>query len=742
MTTEAAPAASPAPATPEPVRFGTFQGVFRPTILTIIGVMLYVREGWLVGNAGLVGAFLVIAMAYVITGTVALSISSITTNIRMGQGGVFSIVAQTLGLEIGGSIGIPLYFAQGVSAAMYLHGMKEGFLSICPPSALAGTFAAPLVDWGIYESLVVLVFFGIALAVTAISTRVAFRVQYVVMAFIVVALTSMALGLRVHAVQSPQVWGSFRDGSLMNLFAVFFPAATGVMVGASMSGSLKDPRRSIPRGTMIAWVVSLVVYVGVAVLAAYLVPTQALMDNKYALIDHALWPMAVQAGLMASCFTATLSSLAAAPRVLQALGKHGVVPWSGWLQQERGGEPRNALLLTGAMVFVTVVVGDLDAIAKLLTMFFILAYFTINTVLCIEKGMSLISFRPTFRIPWYVPLTGSVACLLAMFVINPLLSLISLAIILSIYVVLDRRQLQNPFETVHSGLFGIIAHWAARRVFITDTRETKRTWKPDVLIPVERDSQLEGVFRFLRAFTWPQGSVQVVALGYDGHESQALRGVHRTIKDLQHEGIFATHAMVEALNYTSALKTCVSVMRGSFFRPNVLFVPVEPRTDDELQQSLDLAAHGQMAAVFMAFHPEAGFGRERAINVWLRDQSPNWHLGLKMTNVDMAVLLAYKVNTSWQGIIRLCCAVERPEHTAMAEQFFRDLVVLARLGQRVEVHVTTQPFLEALQEAPRADATILGLSEQTDRAGMLKMTHMTESTCFFVKDSGMESALA
>ena len=92
--------------------FGTFHGVLKPTLLTIIGVMLYIREGWLVGHAGLLGALGVIVLAYVITGTAALSISSITSNVRMEKGGVFTLVGQTLGLEIGGAIGIPLYFAQ------------------------------------------------------------------------------------------------------------------------------------------------------------------------------------------------------------------------------------------------------------------------------------------------------------------------------------------------------------------------------------------------------------------------------------------------------------------------------------------------------------------------------------------------------------------------------------------------------------------------------------------------------
>ena len=323
--------------------FGTFHGVLKPTLLTIIGVMLYIREGWLVGHAGLFGALGIILLAYVITGTAALSISSITSNVRIEKGGVFTLVGQTLGLEIGGAIGIPLYLAQGMSAAMYLHGMKEGWLSLYPAEYFSNSFLSPLIDLGMYESFIITVFFLLAMGVTLISTRVAFKVQNLVMFFIIAAITSMFLGLNIHELQSPQLIGNFSDKhGFIILFAVFFPAATGVMVGASMSGSLKNPRKSIPKGTMGAWAISLLVYSSIAVLASCLVPANELRNNTNALIDYARWPIIVQLGLIASCFTATLSSLAAAPRVLQALGKHRLVPRGDLLEEEKNGEPRKA----------------------------------------------------------------------------------------------------------------------------------------------------------------------------------------------------------------------------------------------------------------------------------------------------------------------------------------------------------------------------------------------------------------
>src|SRR6056297_3532315 len=112
--------------------FGTFTGVFLPTLLTILGVIMFLREGWVVGNAGLLGAWLVILLAFGITGFTGLSLSSIATNIRVGAGGAFNIISQSLGLEVGGSVGVPLYLSQALAVSMYIFGFRAGWLWVFP----------------------------------------------------------------------------------------------------------------------------------------------------------------------------------------------------------------------------------------------------------------------------------------------------------------------------------------------------------------------------------------------------------------------------------------------------------------------------------------------------------------------------------------------------------------------------------------------------------------------------------
>ena len=712
----------------KPQKFGTFHGVFRPTLLTIIGVMLYLREGWLVGNAGLFGAVLVIITAFFITGATALSISSITSNTRVGAGGVFSLVSQSLGLEVGGAIGIPLYLAQGLSAAMYVHGFVEGWYFLFPEHA-------------VYQQYLILAVFFTAFMLVFISTKLAFKVQLLVMLLIIGALLSMYAGAQEITRHSPQVWGGFEDTGFWGLFAVFFPAATGIMVGASMSGSLENPKRSIPLGTMGAWLTSLIIYLLAAIYYSMISDPETLRNVRTIGIEQSKWPKLVALGLICSCFTATLSSLAAAPRVLQALAEHKIVPLHQWLKTVKKGEPHSAMLFTGAMALIAALAGDLNTIARLLTMFFLLTYLTINVVLFIEQSLNLISFRPEFKIPRLVPIMGSLSCLTAIIIISPLTGTISICLIVAIYIYLDRKRLETPWETVHSGLLVSIANWAAKKVCISQSQSPKRSWKPDIMVPVENDSFFEGQFRLLKSLCHPQGSIQAVGLTYDQTEG-SLKNLNHLIKDMQKENIFASTATMSAQNYEVAIKAAVSVMKGSFFHPNTIFETVDYRSQEELQGLINVARDNGMGAILLARHATSGLGREKTINLWVRDQSPHWELDMESVNLDYAILLSYQLQKNWNADVRLLCVVEKEENKQLATEFLKSLMDVTRMSSNIKIHVNHGNFLEYLSIAPRADLNIFGVSNEVNRESMLKLMNTSRSSCLFVMDSGNESALA
>ena len=713
----------------ETKKFGTFLGVYRPTLLTIIGVMLYLREGWLVGNAGLVGAILVILTAFFITGTTALSISSITSNIRVGSGGVFSLVSQSLGLEMGGAIGIPLYLAQGLSAALYMHGFVEGWIYLIPAHKE-------------YVTLIILGLFVVAFLLVYISTKLAFNIQLLVMVLIIAAIVSMYMGVRYNTEwQKPEVFGKFTSGSFWDLFAVFFPAATGIMVGASMSGNLKNPKQSIPMGTLGAWLTSLIIYILGAVYYSLSATPEELINNTTAGIDKAFWPIVVLIGLMASCFTATLSSLAAAPRVLQALAIHKIVPGSNWAAKIHKGEPRHAMLFTGMMVLFAAIAGDLNTLARILTMFFLLTYFTINIVLVIEQSLNLISFRPEFKIPKFVPVLGSISCLTAIIIISPVFGLLAISIIFFIYVFLDKKHLDTPWETVHSGLFVSIANWAAKKVVESGISTPKRAWKPDLMVPVEKDSHFEGQFRLLKALCATQGSLQAVGFVYENQPSK-IDNLDSLVKDMRKENIFTSSSIIETKQYESGLRATVSIMKGSFFHPNTIFENLDRRSEEELQGLVNIAKENGMGVVLLAPHRDSGLGRERSINLWVRDQSPNWRIGMELTNLDYALLLSYQLKKNWNADVRLLCVVEEQKNKEIAEEFLKSLMDVTRMSKNIKIHVHHGNFMEFLSRAPRADLNVFGISPEVNKDLMVQLVETSRSSCLFVMDSGNESALA
>ena len=340
-----------------------------------------------------------------------------------------------------------------------------------------------------------------------------------------------------------------------------------------------------------------------------------------------------------------------------------------------------------------------------------------------------------------MPFVGSLSSFVAILVINPVTGLVALAFALSLYVYLDHKHLETPWETVHSGLFVSIAHWAARKVFLNPRQSLMRSWKPDLIIPVERSTQFEGYYRIVRAIVQPQGTVQVVGLIKDRAE------FHRKTLDalthgFQEEGIFATTALLVTPNFIDGLKSCIAITKGSFFKPNTLFCSVETRSPESLAGMVEIARENQMGLVFLALHPESRFGRERTINLWVRDQSPDWRLGLNLANLDYAVLMAYQLKKNWKAEVRIITVVKDAAHLETAREFLQNLVAFSRIGSNVEIDVRQGDFLDQLASVPRADLNILGLVAPVNKQALEDLRDQLNGSCLFVMDSGRESALA
>ncbi|MBT8478436.1 MAG: amino acid permease, partial [Gemmatimonadetes bacterium] len=502
--------------------------------------------------------------------------------------------------------------------------------------------------------------------------------------------------------------------------------------------------RSIPLGTMSAIGVSLVIYLGLAYWLARSATPEELAGNYTVMIDKAAWGPPVLAGLLGATLSSALSSLVGSARILQAMGDHRVLPNSDWLSYlSDKGEPRHAMMVTGAIVGGSLLLRDLNVVAPLITMFYLITYAMLNLVVLIEQSMGLVSFRPLLRIPRWVSAAGLVGSTVTMFIIHPVFSLTAVATVLVFYVLLLRRRLEAPFGDMRSGLFVTAAEWAAKKVAILPQQQ-ERAWKPNILVPVEDPRSVRGSFMLLHDIAAPKGSVKLMGLSTERADPGLESGITALNEAFRDREVFSSCTVLEKPGpYVQGLVTGMQALRGAFFKPNIVFLEL-PETDEREEDYAHIQAEagGERIGVLVhAPHPRSGLGERRAVNVWIRDRSPDWRIRMKFGNLDLPILVGYKLMRNWDARMRLITVVDRAESAEDARQFLQALLALGRIP-RSTVEVVTEPFANYLVHAPQADVSIFGLGPRPDFAFMRRMVTETRSTCLFARDSGRESALA
>ncbi|NOX88733.1 MAG: Na-K-Cl cotransporter [Calditrichaeota bacterium] len=699
-----------------PKKLGIFGGVFTPDVLTILGVIMYLRLGWVVGNAGFWGAVVIIVLAKAITFCTALSMSSITTNIKIGAGGAYSIISKSLGLEAGGSIGIPFYISQTLSAALYIVGFTEGWLRIFP------SHPAFVVSTVVWATLII---------IASVSTHFAIRIQYIILTVIGISLLSFFLTPDKSLPALPLI-GNFEDGNFWYVFAIFFPAATGIMAGANLSGELKDPRKAIPLGTLSAIGVTMVIYIALAYTAAKFIPAQELRSNQMVMVDHARWGALVLIGILAATFSSALGSILGAPRILQALAGHKTVPFSKFfVKRTKTNEPLNAIIFTAVIIEAALILGNLNALAALITMFFLITYGMINLVVFIQQKMHIISFRPTFKIPSFVPFIGATGSIFVMFLINPVFSVIAIATIVSLYIWLGRRGLKAEWGDIRGGMFLILAERAVR--IAARFPRNQISWKPDLLIPIDNPKIWSGSLLFIKNIVHPSGSIFAFTV-----TNTNVQTTEKELTDLlspfQKQHLLVNSTVIEDTQFLHGARLVIQSLKACSMRPNAIFLTLgsNKEKDKTIDELFGYAVNHGLGVIILRQHPRIAFGMQKDLNLWLRDKSPNWHL---------AILIALQLQLNWEGKLNLITVAQDPKEKPRLHRFLERLSDQARLPSLTEFHVLSGEFRETLQNAPNADINIFGLSDTLPFDFMHKAPELTKSSCLFIKDSGLENAL-
>jgi len=411
---------------------GTFAGVFTPSILTILGIILFLRLGYVVGNVGLGRSLVILTLANGISILTSISLSAIATNLKVKGGGDYYLISRTLGLEFGGAIGIVLFLAQSVSIAFYCIGFGEVVAGMLTLSIKA----LPQIIAGIAVAFLFLFAW--------LGTDWATKFQYVVMSFLVAALISFFIGGLIRWDNSllSHNWASTAGNmNFWVVFAIFFPAVTGFTQGVSMSGDLKDAGKSLPLGTFLAVGVSIVVYFFAAIVLAATLPAETLINDYGAMNRVALVGSFITIGVIAATLSSAMASFLGAPRILQPLAGDRIFPFLSVFAKGSGptNNPRRGVMLSAGIAFATIGLGKLNLIATIVSMFFLISYGLLNYATFYEARAASPSFRPRFR--FYdsrLSLLGSLACLGVILAIDLTAGLVAMAVLFAIYQYLKR----------------------------------------------------------------------------------------------------------------------------------------------------------------------------------------------------------------------------------------------------------------------------------------------------------------
>ncbi len=660
----------------EAKKFGTLP-VFLTSISTILGAILFLRFGWAVGQVGLLSTLAIILIGHLVTIPTSLAIAEIATNQRVEGGGAYYIISRSFGLNIGGAIGIALYLSQAISVAFYIIAFAQS--------------TAPLFDWLHTEFGFEINHFGyrlvsiptMALLSVLVLTRGAntgMNLLYVVAAILGLSLVLFFMGqsditFDIPATESiftthfhPENYSpdeikalglsNYQPEGFFYVFTIIFPAFTGIIAGLGLSGDLKDPGHSIPVGTMAATVVGMVIYILVAFKLSYSLPSEILVDkDRLVMADVALWGPIIPIGLAAAAISSALGSILVAPRTLQALGGDYVLPFEAantWLKQVRkkDSEPINGTSVTVAIAFVFVLIGGVDFVAEIISMFFMVTYGAICLISFLEHFSANPAYRPSFTSRWYFSLPGAILCIWLMFQMNLPYAIGSVILMVAIYFWVSRYNDHNGgMARIFQGVIFQISRSlrvTLQKTVLEDDYEDE-FWVPSVICVSQTSFDRLADFDMVRFISHKYGFgtfIHMIKEYYSKNTVHRSKEVQKRL--LQRTKVSRSNVYVDTLispSYTTAVAQTLQLPGISGRENNMILFEFSRNSPDGIQdvvENLGLINAGAFDLCILR-SSEKGFGYKHDIHVWLTIDD--------FVNGNLMILLAYIISghPEWKG---------------------------------------------------------------------------------------------
>lgn len=760
-------------------KFGTAP-VFFTAISTILGAVMFLRFGFAVGNVGFLGTLAIILIGHAVTIPTAMAIAEIATNQKVEGGGEYYIISRSFGLVIGSTIGIALYLSQAISVAFYIIAFTESFSALF--SWLISSYHLP--PWLVWmleqkQTIGIPALLGLSYIMLTKGADLGVKTLYVVVATLGISLAAFFLGhtdyAQKHAFDpvatisdtakatEPQLADAIDTSAVaeaqndslsgpvigpgqpapdepvnplipigfFTVFAIIFPAFTGMTAGVGLSGDLKDPGKAIPLGTMAATLCGMVIYVFIAYKLAVSAEPQDLADTSKLVMADIAWQgwWLIPLGLAAATISSALGSIMVAPRTLQAISRDQIFPTpkiNDWLSEGKGetDEPFNATVVTVLLAGAFVLAGALDMVAQVISMFFMVTYGSLCLISFLNHFAADPSYRPRFKSRWVISLFGALACFGLMFFMESTYALLSILSMIGLYFAIshwnkDKRSIALIFQ-------GVIFQLSRQlQVFLQKAeKEQTKSWRPSAVAVSEHSFQRLGAFHLLRWIAQKYGFGTYIHQIHD-YLSRETNLKAQECKDRLIEMAEASDSNIYidtmiTPSYTAGISQVIQLPGIAGTENNLLIFEFSKNNPAELDNILDnfnLIKSVDFDIVVLGTS-ERGYGLKQEIHIWIT--ASNYQ------NATLMILLAYIImgHKEWRDAQIKIFAVY-PEDTIEDER--NRLFLLIQAGQLpispnniefiVRTHDTNTHSIVA-EKSRDADLTIVGFRTETvDRKG-------------------------
>jgi amino acid transporter len=570
--------------------------------------------------------------------------------------------------------------------------------------------------------------FGLAILIIRKGAGLGVKALYFVVFILFISLVMFFLGGTESVANTDVSLANIKLKNPQNFFIVFaiiFPAFTGMTAGVGLSGDLKKPAKSIPLGTLIATILGMVIYFFIVYKLAKSVSTEELLEQQLIMGRIAIGgAIIIPMGLAASTFSSALGSVMVAPRTLQALAMDYAFPskrinrWLG-ASNAKNNEPQNASLVTVIIAFLFVALGDVNEVATIISMFFMVTYGSLCLISFLNHFGSSPSYRPSFRSRWYISLAGFLVSVWVMFKINTPYALISFVLISLIYLYINNyHKNQKGFAAIFANSLFQLNRNLQVLIQKKSSKHSHNEWRPSVICISKDSFKRDKAFQLLNWISYKYGFGTYLhhIVGYycRANAQLAKKELSKLVNEVNE---IENHVFIDTIispSNTSAIAQAIQLPGIAGMENNMIVFEFDKDNPNNLEDILDnfaLVNSGEFDICILGSSNKT-IRFKNGIHVWINS--------LDTENSNLMILLSFIIlgHPDWKKAHIQIFDISRPEEVEMNKLKMKEVVKAGRLPiteKNVKIivkepHDTNKSIINSYSE--NAGLILIGIREE------------------------------